>query len=389
MACGVVCQSEHKGFMSQDVLVIGAGVVGLAVARRLAMAGNQVLVAESTGQIGSGVSSRNSEVLHAGLYYPTGSLKAKACVSGRAQLVRYCDERHIPYALCGKLVVATTDAQLPALNMLQAKALANGVRVSWLSGEQACAMEPALRCVAALHSPDTGIIDSHALMLSFQADLEAHGGTVAFDSTVVGGQLGAGGGLHTVRIASQGEMHPSEWDFDVVVNASSLSAVSVAASFEGASVFNLPRAYYAKGNYCSLTGKAPFKHLIYPAPQDAWLGIHLTLDLGGQARFGPDLQWMADVDAGTLGYEPTPNVAAAFEASVRDYWPGLPSGALQASYTGIRPRIHGPHELAPDFRVDGPSQHGVAGWVNLLGIESPGLTSSMALAEHVAGLLET
>ena len=370
--------------MSRDVLVIGAGVVGLAVARALALAGHQVLVAEATGAIGSGVSSRNSEVLHAGLYYPPGSLKARVCVAGRAQLVAYCEARHVPYALCGKLVVATADDQIPALRALADKARINGVRVNWLSGSQAQTLEPALRCVAALHSPDTGIIDSHRLMLALQADLEAAGGQVAFASPVTGGQIGVGGAQHCVRIGGD---EPSEWTFDVVVNAAALSAVAVAASFEGADAFKLPKAHFAKGNYFALSGRAPFKHLIYPAPQDAWLGVHLTLDLGGQARFGPDIQWLDDTDARTLDYGVTLGIQSAFETAVRTYWPELPHNSLQPSYTGIRPKIHGPNEPAPDFRVDGPETHGIPGWVNMLGIESPGLTSSMALADHVVALI--
>jgi L-2-hydroxyglutarate oxidase LhgO len=371
--------------MARDVLVIGAGVVGLAVARALALAGDQVLVAEATGQIGSGVSSRNSEVLHAGLYYKPGSLKARVCVAGRAQLVAYCEARSVPYALCGKLVVATAEDQVPALRTLQEKATANGVRTAWLTAQEARAREPALHCVAALHSPDTGIVDSHSLMLALQADLEAAGGQVAFASPIVGGVLGQAGAPHVVRIGGE---PLSEWTFDVVVNAAALSAVSVAASFEGSSVFRLPAARFAKGNYCALTGKAPFKHLIYPAPQDAWLGVHLTLDLAGQARFGPDIHWLDTSDPADLNYDPTPGIVPAFEESVRAYWPGLPDGALHPTYTGIRPKIHGAHEPAPDFRVDGPAQHGVPGWVNLLGIESPGLTSSMALADHVVNLLK-
>lgn len=371
--------------MARDALIIGAGVVGLAVARALAQAGDHVLVAESSRHIGSGVSSRNSEVLHAGLYYQPGSLKARVCVAGRAQLVAYSQSRSIPFSLCGKLVVATADSQIPALRALAEKATANGVQTAWLTATEARAMEPALHCVAALYSPDTGIIDSHSLMLALQADLEAAGGQVAFASPVIGGRLGRLGAPHMVQIGGD---EPSEWAFDVVVNAAALAAVSVAALFEGGAAFKLPVARFAKGNYCALAGKVPFKRLIYPAPQDAWLGVHLTLDLAGQARFGPDLHWLDATDATELNYDVTPDIVPTFERSVRAYWPDLPDGALQPSYTGIRPKIHGPTELAPDFRVDGPIQHGVPGWVNLLGIESPGLTSAMALADHVVTLLK-
>ena len=378
----------------RDVLVIGAGVVGLAVARAMAMRGDHVVVAERAGHIGSGVSSRNSEVLHAGLYYQPGSLKARACVQGRAQLVDFCNSRHVPYRLCGKLIVATDDAQVEGLDGLYDKAQANGVRVERLSASQAKALEPALDCVAALYSPDTGIVDSHALMLALQADLEAHGGLVAFDSAVVGGQVSdALGSQHKLLISSASAEAGSassttEWQFDAVVNCASLHAVQVAASVGGFDLALLPTPRFAKGNYCDLSGAVPFKHLIYPAPQDAWLGIHLTLDLAGRARFGPDQHWLDTQDANALDYRTTDGVAQAFEDSVRRYWPGLPAHSLQASYCGIRPRIYGPGESAPDFRIDGPAQHGVPNWVNAFGVESPGLTSAMALAQHMADLLD-
>ena len=384
-------------FYMRDVLVIGAGVVGLAVARELAMRGDQVVVVEQAGHIGTGVSSRNSEVLHAGLYYQPGSLKATACVAGRAMLVDFCNSRRVPYQLCGKLIVATDTAQVAGLDALFAKANANGVRVERLSGAQAKALEPGLQCVAALYSPDTGIVDSHALMLALQADLEEHGGMVAFESKVVGGQVGIGcglGGQHTVLVQSRSDklagpaVDTTEWQFDVVVNCASLHAVQVAASIDGFDHSLLPTPRFAKGNYCDLSGVAPFKHLIYPAPQDAWLGIHLTLDLAGRARFGPDQHWLETTNADELDYATTVGVAQAFEDSVRRYWPGLPVNSLQPSYSGIRPRIYGPGEVAPDFRIDGPQQHGVANWVNAFGVESPGLTSSMALAKHMAGLLD-
>lgn len=377
----------------RDVLVIGAGVVGLAVARELAMRGDHVVVAERTGHIGSGVSSRNSEVLHAGLYYQPGSLKARACVQGRAQLVDFCNSRRVPYQLCGKLIVATDEAQVVGLDDLYDKAKANGVRVERLSASQVAILEPALSCVMALYSPDTGIVDSHALMLALQADLEAHGGLVAFESSVVGGRVGGGGGRHQLLISSrsdevEGAMSSTEWAFDVVVNCASLHAVQVAASVDGFNPELLPTPRFAKGNYCDLSGIAPFKHLIYPAPQDAWLGIHLTLDLAGRARFGPDQHWLDTQDANELDYATTDGVAQAFEDSVRRYWPGLPAHSLQASYCGIRPRIYGPGQAAPDFRMDGPAQHGVANWINAFGVESPGLTSALALARHMADLLD-
>ena len=382
----------------RDVLVIGAGVVGLAVAREMAMRGDHVVVAERAGHIGAGVSSRNSEVLHAGLYYQPGSLKAWACVQGRAQLVDFCNSRHVPYRLCGKLIVATHQGQVAGLDGLYDKAQANGVPVERLSAGQAKALEPALDCVEALYSPQTGIVDSHALMLALQADLEAHGGLVAFESSVVGGQVGGAvgcgsGSQHQLLISSPSDelgraWRTTEWAFDAVVNCASLHAVQVAASIEGFNRERLPTPHFAKGNYCDLSGAAPFKHLIYPAPQDAWLGIHLTLDLAGRARFGPDQHWLDTHDANALDYRTTEGVAQAFEEAVRRYWPGLPAHSLQASYCGIRPRIYGPGQAAPDFQIDGPAQHGVANWVNAFGIESPGLTSAMALAQHVADLLD-
>jgi len=379
-----------KGLFMKDVLVIGAGVVGLAVARELAVLGNQVVVAEKGTHIGGGVSSRNSEVLHAGLYYTPGSLKAQVCVHGRALLVDYCQQRHVPFSLCGKLIVATDAGQVAGLDALFAKAQANGVQVERLSAAQALKLEPALRCAAALYSPDTGIVDSHALMTALQGDLEAHGGVVAYNSEVVGGTASQTAGRpHSVLIQSleNGQLQTSQWDFDVVVNCASLHAPQLAAKIQGFDMASLPTPYFAKGNYCDLSAAVPFKRLIYPAPQDAWLGIHLTLDLAGRARFGPDQHWLDTNSADTLDFATTPGVEKAFEESVRRYWPDLPANSLQASYSGIRPRIYGPGASSADFRLDGPAQHGIPGWVNAFGIESPGLTSSMALAKHIAALL--
>jgi L-2-hydroxyglutarate oxidase LhgO len=365
-----------------DAIVIGAGVVGLAVARALALSGRETLVAEAQNGIGQGVSSRNSEVIHAGLYYTPGSLKARLCVRGKALLYDLCESHGVAHRRCGKLVVANSEVEVGALQALAARAQSNGVPVAFLSAAQATALEPALRCVAALHSPTTGIVDSHGFMLALQGDLERHGGAVALASRVESARLRRAGEPHVLRLADGSEIAA-----DVVVNAASLHAPDLARRFEGLAPGSLPPAYFAKGNYYALAGPAPFSRLVYPAPADAWLGVHLTLDLGGQARFGPDLEWL-DVDTPeAIDYTVDPRRADAFYAEVRRYWPALPDGALQPSYSGVRPKIHAPGTPAPDFRIDGPAQHGVAGLVNLFGIESPGLTSSLALAEEVVTAL--
>lgn len=365
-----------------DAIVIGAGAVGLAVARVLARDGRETLVAEAAAGIGQGVSSRNSEVIHAGLYYAPKSLKARLCVRGKALLYALCASHGVAHRQCGKLVVANSEAEVVALQALAARAAANGVPVEWLSGAEAVRLEPALRCTAALLSPTTGIIDSHGFMLALQGDLERHGGVVALGSAVDSVRLGQGAAPHVLRLADGTEIATA-----VVVNAASLHACALAARFEGLAPEWVPQAYFAKGNYYALAGRAPFSHLIYPAPADAWLGVHLTLDLGGQARFGPDLEWLDVVAPEAIDYAVDPRRADSFYAEVRRYWPGLPDGALQPSYSGVRPKIHAPGTPAPDFRIDGPALHGVAGLVNLFGIESPGLTSSMALAEDVVAQL--
>lgn len=370
-----------------DAVVIGAGVVGLAVGRALARRGLETLVLEQDKQIGSGVSSRNSEVIHAGLYYPPGSLKARLCVAGRDLLYDYCETRQVAHRRCGKLVVATDAAQLPGLQALAAKAQRNGVHdLQWLTAAQAQALEPALRCEAALLSPSTGIVDSHGLMLSLQGDLESAGGALALCSRVL--RLQAEAGAWRLTVASDGvEM---ELRAQRVVNAAGLWAPQLAQQTEGLGLAHRPQAHFSKGSYFSLAGRSPFEHLIYPLPQDAWLGVHLTLDLAGQARFGPDAEWVGDEvrTPEQLDYQVDARRAQAFYADVRRYWPALPDASLQPAYSGVRPKIHGPNEPAPDFRVDGPAQHGLPGLVNLLGIESPGLTSSLALAEEVVQRLD-
>jgi L-2-hydroxyglutarate oxidase LhgO len=362
-----------------DCVVVGAGVVGLAVARALAQAGREVVVLEAASAIGTGTSSRNSEVIHAGLYYTAGSLKASLCVAGKRQLYAYCASHHIAHRRCGKLIVATSEAQIPALQALQDKAVANGLvgdeALQWLSREQAQALEPALSCAGALLSPSTGIVDSHALMLALQGDAEAAGTMLAFNSPVLGGEVTPGGVVLEV-----GGSEPGRWRVRTLVNCAGLQAQQLAARLAGFPTAHVPPTFYAKGNYFTTGGRAPFSRLIYPVPEAAGLGVHLTLDLQGQARFGPDVEWVDD-----LHYPVDEQRAQAFYAEVRKYWPGLVDGALHADYAGIRPKLGGPGEPAQDFLVSGPAEHGVAGVHHLFGIESPGLTACLALADHVAG----
>ena len=360
-----------------DCVVIGAGVVGLAIARELASAGREVMVLEAEAAIGTGTSSRNSEVIHAGIYYAKGSLKARLCVEGRDLLYAYAVERGIPHRRCGKLIVATSEAQVRQLESIAAKGHANGVSdLALLSCGEALDIEPALECLAAIHSPSTGILDSHAFMLSLQGDLENLGGLVAVKSTV-----------ESASSTSQGiilqTVDATELRCRTVVNSAGLSAPALASCFNGLSADDVPRSYFAKGSYFTLAGKAPFSRLIYPVPEPAGLGVHLTLDLGGQAKFGPDVQWVDSADDLVVD----PSRGDAFYAEVRRYWPGLKDGALVPGYAGIRPKISAPGEAAADFRIDGPRTHGVPGLVNLFGIESPGLTSSLAIARHVSELL--
>jgi len=361
-----------------ECVVIGAGVVGLAVARALALAGREVLVVEAESAIGSGTSSRNSEVIHAGIYYPQGSLKARLCVEGRRALYQYAQERALPHRRCGKLIVATAAAQVDQLESIAAKARANGVDdLVLVTAALARAMEPELQCLAALHSPGTGIIDSHALMLSLRGDLEAAGGMVALRSPVDSARCDAQG----IELAAA---DGTRLRCDCVVNAAGLSAPTLASRFDGLPAAHVPQAYFAKGNYFTLTGRAPFTRLIYPVPEPGGLGVHLTLDLGGQAKFGPDVQWVDRADE--LAVDPARG--EGFYAEVRKYWPRLPDGALQPGYAGIRPKVSGPDAPAADFLIQGPRDHGVRGLVNLFGIESPGLTSSLAIGSTVAQLLQ-
>ncbi len=364
-----------------DCVVVGAGVVGLAVARALALQGREVMVLEAANAIGTGTSSRNSEVIHAGIYYPAGSLKAQLCVQGKQMLYAYCALRGVGHRRCGKLIVATSAAQVVALHAIIAKAAANGVTdLALLSGDEARVLEPQLACVAAIHSPSTGIVDSHALMLALQGDLENAGGLVALNSGIKSAVARTDTERPTIElIANDG----TALSATTVVNAAGLQAPALAGRIQGLAARHVPPAYYAKGNYFTLAGRAPFSRLIYPVPEAAGLGVHLTLDLGGQAKFGPDVQWVDSPDDLVVD----PRRGDAFYAEVRRYWPALQDGVLLPGYAGMRPKISGPGEPAADFAIQGPQQHGVAGLVNLFGIESPGLTSCLAIGQAVADLL--
>ena len=360
-----------------DAVVMGAGVVGLAVGRALALSGHEVLVLESENAIGTGTSARNSEVIHAGIYYSAGSLKARMCVEGKAMLYAYFRERGVSHRQLGKLIVATSPEQVQALEGIMRKAAANGVHdLQKLTAEEALSLEPALACEAALLSPSSGVVDSHGLMLALQGDMENAGGLLALLSPVQHIGLQGGTASHPIRVQTQ---DGTELACRVLVNSAGLQAVAMARCMEGLNPNLLPQAHYAKGNYFTLAGKAPFSRLIYPVPEAAGLGVHLTLDLGGQAKFGPDVQWVTDPN----DLQVDPSRGDAFYAEVRKYWPGLADGALLPGYAGIRPKISGPSEASADFLIQGPAEHGVPGLVNLLGIESPGLTSSLAIGAEV------
>jgi L-2-hydroxyglutarate oxidase LhgO len=354
---------------SVDAVVIGAGVIGLAVARELVARGRDTLILEAAARFGTAASSRNSEVIHAGLYYRPGSLKARLCVAGREQLYAFCRERGIAHQRCGKLIVAAEPAQLPGLEGIAATALANGVELASLGRAAVLALEPQLACAGALHSPLTGIIDSHGYMLALLADAERGGATLACGCAVTRLVLEERGVLIGVNGAEPAlRAH-------LLINCAGVQAPAVARLIEGFPGAHIPTAYYCRGNYFSLAGRAPFRHLIYPLPEDGGLGIHLTLDLAGRARFGPDVQW---IDACNCDVDP--QRGTGFYAAIRRYWPGLADGTLQPAYAGVRARITGPGEPSADFRIDDAHTHGVAGVLNLFGIESPGLTASLALA---------
>ncbi len=358
-----------------DAVVIGAGVVGLAVARALALKGREVVVVEAADGVGTGTSSRNSEVIHAGLYYPAGSLKARLCVAGKLALYRFCAERGVPHLNCGKLIVATHPEQLGKLDAIKAKGAANGVDdLRLLGAAEAMAMEPALSCVAALWSPSSGIVDSHALMLALQGEAEDKGAMFAFGSPILGGAA-----LEEGISLSVGGAEPMEVAARTVVNAAGLHAQEIARTIRGLPQDSVPPRWYAKGNYFTLSGRSPFSRLIYPVPEPGGLGVHVTIDMGGQARFGPDVEWVDRID-----YTVDPRRGDRFYAAVRRYWPDLKDGALQPGYAGIRPKLVPAGAPDADFLVQGPATHGVPGLINLYGIESPGLTASLALADMVA-----
>ncbi|MFD6317420.1 NAD(P)/FAD-dependent oxidoreductase [Methylorubrum thiocyanatum] len=363
-----------------EALVVGAGVVGLAVARALALRGASVVVAEAAEAIGTGVSARSSEVIHGGMYYPPGSLRARHCVEGRRRLVRFCESHGVPYRLCGKLIVATREEERPALETILSRGVANGVEeLALLEGADAIALEPALSCVAALHSPATGIVDSHALMLSLLGDIEDAGGVLALRTPIDAAERRDGG--WQVRFGGEA---PDVLRVDCLVNAAGLGAQALACRIDGTAPEGVPRQVLAKGSYFGCSGRPAFTRLIYPAPVEGGLGIHLTLDLAGRMRFGPDVEWVERPDYGV-----DPDRAGLFAAAIRRYWPGLPDGRLVPDYAGIRPKLSGPGEPSADFRVDGPAEHGLPGLVHLFGIESPGLTSALSLAEDVADRLMT
>jgi L-2-hydroxyglutarate oxidase LhgO len=335
------------------------------------------LLLEAAGAIGTETSSRNSEVIHAGIYYPARSAKARFCIAGKRLLYEYCEARGVEHRRCGKLIVAADEGQIPALQSIERMAAANGVTdLTWLAADEVHALEPELKAVTALSSPSTGIVDSHGFMLALQGDFEAAGGVLALRSPLQRGRC-AGNVIHL----EAGIEKPLELTASVVVNCAGLHAQAVASRLEGVPPSSIPGVHFAKGNYYVLQGRAPFGRLIYPVPEAGGLGVHLTLDLAGRARFGPDVEWVTELD-----YSVDPGRADRFYAAIRRYWPGLRDGLLQPGYAGIRPKLQGPLEPAADFLIQGPEVHGVQGLVNLYGIESPGLTAALALADYAADL---
>ena len=362
-----------------DVVVVGAGVVGLAVARAMALQGYEVIVLERHGQLGQETSSRNSGVIHSGIYYPRDTLKARLCVRGRGLLYEYCCKKGLAYRRCGKLIVAQ-ESQVGALEALHKRGLENGVSdLEWLEQQEITALEPEVRCVAALLSPSTGIVDVHELMKSLQGDIEASQGSVVFKSQLL--SVKSQDDRLLARVCSGDELGTIACRY--LINSAGLSALDFLAKVEGYPSSHRRSGYYAKGNYFSCQGVQPFSHLVYPMPNEAGLGVHATLDLQGATRFGPDVEWVNDVE----NYRVDESRATSFYSAIREYWPGLPDGALYPAYAGIRPKLVGPADKASDFVIEWPSFHGVSGLVNLLGIESPGLTSSLAIGEYVVAML--
>lgn len=359
-----------------DTAVVGAGVVGLAVARAIAMRGRSVVVLERERRFGTVTSSRNSEVIHAGLYYPPGSLKERLCVEGRKKLYDFCESHHVPYRRCGKLILAAEEAELPALEAIAARAAGAGIDdMAWLDPAGVAALEPQTRCVRALLSPSTGILDSHAYMLALLGEAEDHGAMIAY-----------GVDVRSIARSSNGwtiDAQDNVLEVSTLVNAAGLGAQAVAALVDDLAPQHIPLLHLAKGSYFAYSGRVPFRHLIYPVPVPGSLGTHLALDLGGQARFGPDIEWVDKID-----YDVDPARKPRFVAAARKIWPAIDPDRLHPAYSGIRPKLSGPGEPAADFVIQGPNAHGLPGLVNLFGIESPGLTASLAIADHVAAMID-
>ena len=369
--------TEQPGLDTHTV-VVGAGVVGLAIARELARGGRDVIVLERATAIGLATSSRNSGVIHAGIYDSAASLKTRLCVRGKALLYEFCAARGVPHARCGKLIVATTDSEEQKLRIHEQSAARNGAGgLRWLGAGEVKALEPELRCVAALHSESSGIVDVHGLMLALHAELESAGGQVVLNTAMVGAEPDRDGFRVTVAEPPGTRITCRE-----LVNSAGLYAPAIAARIASLGAEHIPRALFARGHYYSLGGPAPFRRLVYPIPEGGGLGIHATLDLSGRVRFGPDVEWIHEVD-----YRFGADRRAAFATAIRRYYPSLDAARLAEDYTGIRPKIYGPHEPPADFRIDGPARHGIAGLINLFGIESPGLTSALAIGETVSALL--
>jgi L-2-hydroxyglutarate oxidase LhgO len=367
-----------------DCIVIGAGVVGLSVARAIARRDREVIVIEREREAGRHASSRNSEVIHAGIHYAPGSLKARLCVLGQELLYVYCEINRIAHRRCGKLTVASSASDEGALRALEVNARACGVELQWLDGDEARRMEPELKCAGALHSPSTGIVDSHGLLRCLVGDAESYGANVAFGTRVTALRPDSAGTQVCVDFEPRAAVR-ARW----IVNCAGLSAAAVAASIEGLPQTAIPAMHFAKGSYFSLPGRAPFSHLIYPAPAvSGHLGVHLTLDLAGCARFGPDLQWLESLDDAQPDYRVDAQRAPAFIDAIREYWPGVPAERLAPAYAGIRAKLSGPGEPGRDFLISGPADHGIPGIVNLFGIDSPGLTSCLALGDWVAAMID-
>lgn len=368
-----------------ECVVVGAGVIGLAIARELAVRGHEVIVLEKEDAVGTEISSRNSEVIHAGIYYPQDSLKARLCVEGKHRLYEYCANHGVPHQRLGKLIVAVTEEELEGLEGVRSAAHRNGVSdVDHLTLDAVRELEPEVRCAGALLSPSTGIVDSHSLMLALQGDAEERGAMIAFLSRLKEVEISSDGFELVIEYGeTRSPPETLKLQCNMLVNAAGLGAQNVASRISGIAAGDIPPLHLARGCYFTMTGRSPFRHLIYPMPDRASLGVHVTLDIGGHTRFGPDVEWIDSID-----YDVDPSRGTAFYAAVRRYYPALRDGSLQPGYSGIRPKIQAPGEPAADFVIDGSDNHGIRGLVNLFGIESPGLTASLAIADHVGKLLE-